>query len=588
MTTGFVDVGRVFSDAQKVFAAGDFDAVLRLLVQLPASVAADPNVQHLRALAYKNTGRIDEAKVAFAAAERAAPRDPQIINNHANLLMQTGAPAAALPLYDRAIALQPDYKDARLNRALALQALNRLPEALAAIDELIGQGLTDARVHSARGTILLAQEQYDEAASAFDASLTSSQRLPKALIGRARVALERGETDAVARYRDALAAARGDADVLLGLADALEAEGDPAGLALLADAVAARPDWIGGLERVARMRAETGDKDFTAHYLPALGSVANQRPLRLSLAKMLAGADCHGEALAVLKDIDDDPALAITRAFYNGEAGAPHEGLALLNGLDGPDAALIEGRLALAIGALDQAGAALDRAVALAPDSIAIWAHRELLWRAASDDRALWLSGQDGLVAQYMIGLDAGDIAATAELLRGLHRTRAHPIGQSLRGGTQTRGRLLLRPEPEIRRLRAALGDAVADHIRALPPADPHHPLLRHRSAPFAIAGSWSVRLTSSGFHVAHIHPEGLLSSACYFALPAATKDAGRRDGWLEIGQAPPTLNLSLKPLATIEPLPGRLALFPSYLYHGTRPFADGERLTVAFDVIAP
>jgi len=30
---------------------------------------------------------------------------------------------------------------------------------------------------------------------------------------------------------------------------------------------------------------------------------------------------------------------------------------------------------------------------------------------------------------------------------------------------------------------------------------------------------------------------------------------------------------------------PGRLVLFPSYLYHGTRPFSAGERLSVAFDV---
>lgn len=29
-----------------------------------------------------------------------------------------------------------------------------------------------------------------------------------------------------------------------------------------------------------------------------------------------------------------------------------------------------------------------------------------------------------------------------------------------------------------------------------------------------------------------------------------------------------------------------RLVLFPSYMFHGTRPFGKGERLTVAFDVI--
>jgi hypothetical protein len=29
------------------------------------------------------------------------------------------------------------------------------------------------------------------------------------------------------------------------------------------------------------------------------------------------------------------------------------------------------------------------------------------------------------------------------------------------------------------------------------------------------------------------------------------------------------------------------MALFPSYLFHSTRPFGAGERLTAAFDVVA-
>ena len=36
-----------------------------------------------------------------------------------------------------------------------------------------------------------------------------------------------------------------------------------------------------------------------------------------------------------------------------------------------------------------------------------------------------------------------------------------------------------------------------------------------------------------------------------------------------------------------IEPAAGHLALFPSTLYHGTTAFSAGERMTVAFDVVA-
>jgi hypothetical protein len=98
------------------------------------------------------------------------------------------------------------------------------------------------------------------------------------------------------------------------------------------------------------------------------------------------------------------------------------------------------------------------------------------------------------------------------------------------------------------------------------------------------LAGSWSVRLAGGGHHVEHIHLEGWLSSAFYVALPETKAPAG----WLTLGQPPADLNLDLPPLRTIEPKPGRLVLFPATMWHGTVPFAKGERLTIACDVAPP
>jgi hypothetical protein len=102
-----------------------------------------------------------------------------------------------------------------------------------------------------------------------------------------------------------------------------------------------------------------------------------------------------------------------------------------------------------------------------------------------------------------------------------------------------------------------------------------------------AFGPSWSVRLAGGGFHAAHFHPGGILSSACYISLPDDLPGSPEKSGWLEIGRPPPELGLDLPPLATFEPKAGHLVLFPSYLFHGTRPFAGGERLTVAFDLVA-
>jgi predicted 2-oxoglutarate/Fe(II)-dependent dioxygenase YbiX len=111
--------------------------------------------------------------------------------------------------------------------------------------------------------------------------------------------------------------------------------------------------------------------------------------------------------------------------------------------------------------------------------------------------------------------------------------------------------------------------------------------MLRHRDTPWALAGSWSVRLTGgSDHHAAHIHIQGLISSALYLIVPEEAAGP-QREGWLEIGRPKGDLGLDLPPIRAIEPVAGQLALFPSTAYHGTTPFRSAERMTVAFDAIA-
>jgi len=58
--------------------------------------------------------------------------------------------------------------------------------------------------------------------------------------------------------------------------------------------------------------------------------------------------------------------------------------------------------------------------------------------------------------------------------------------------------------------------------------------------------------------------------------------------GFLTLGEPQAELKLDLPPTRLVEPKPGRLVLFPSWMWHGTRPFGAGERMTVAFDVAIP
>jgi hypothetical protein len=95
------------------------------------------------------------------------------------------------------------------------------------------------------------------------------------------------------------------------------------------------------------------------------------------------------------------------------------------------------------------------------------------------------------------------------------------------------------------------------------------------------------VRLRPNGYHANHVHPRGWLSSAFYVALPDAVEDERTRAGWLKFGEPGPPTRPALPPEHFVKPEPGLLALFPSYLWHGTVPFGGDEpRLSIAFDVV--
>jgi len=69
--------------------------------------------------------------------------------------------------------------------------------------------------------------------------------------------------------------------------------------------------------------------------------------------------------------------------------------------------------------------------------------------------------------------------------------------------------------------------------------------------------------------------------------VPQATNDPDTRNGWIKFGE--PSLEVPLKNAIrrAVQPIPGRLVLFPSYMWHGTVPLrAPSPRITIAFDAI--
>lgn len=414
--------------------------------------------------------------------------------------------------------------------------------------------------------------------------------------GLARSNLDAG-MDSIALFERALRLAPGHADILLGLAAARLAagHGDDA-VAGLARVVATAPQWVQGHEQLSRLRWMMGDRrGFTASYHDALAARPGDEALWQSYVLALMRAGAHDAALAAIAEsrgtLGDRIFLDANEAVVRSERGereAPRELFDRLAGVDDPALAVHRVRHSLRTGDIEAALTLVER-WALERKSPMMWPYAATAWRLSGDPRFDWLEGQDGLVGIYDLADRLPPLDELAAALRGLHRARDQHLDQSVRGGTQTDGVLFSRVDPIIQAVRKTIVEAVGDHIAKLPAPDPDHPTLGvRRDHPPRFSGSWSVRLRGGGHHANHVHPAGWFSSALYVALPDIGSGEGDQSGWLTLGAPQAEMGLDMPPVRAIEPRPGRLVLFPSTMWHGTVPFADGERLTIAFDVAHP
>jgi len=167
--------------------------------------------------------------------------------------------------------------------------------------------------------------------------------------------------------------------------------------------------------------------------------------------------------------------------------------------------------------------------------------------------------------------------------LDSLHVYKNAPVNQSLRLGTQTEMDLSLIEDPVLRGFFDAIDGPIRDYMKHIG-SNPSHPLLRRNNGNYRIQGAWSVRLQEGGHHVNHVHPMGWLSSAYYVDLPKSMNDKDKK-GWIKFGE--PNFDVGQMAEHFVQPKPGRLVLFPSYMWHGTVPFEGTDtRLTLPFDVV--
>jgi len=493
-------------------------------------------------------------------------------------------------------AARPEDAAATFNAGIDALGAGLEDEALPRVEAAIRLHPQDARLWQIAGLLHRQIEDLAPAVAAFGRAAALAPADARIAHSLARVHLEAG-LPAVDLFRAAWRLAPNDGDLILGLLAAIRAEsGIAASLEALERVLAQHPLWIPGHDLFARLRWEMGDRDgFTASLERVLTVHPRNLELWSALILVLGNGDLYDRVLdAVARGraaAGPAPIFDANEAAARAELG---EGAAIdplfdrLDRLDDMTIRVRRVRHLLRTGRPEEAALAAWR-MRDTPSAAMFWPYLATAWRMTGDPRWAWLEGDPRLVGVYDIADRLPPLDALAARLRTLHCTTHQPLEQSVRGGTQTDGALFARIEPEIRRLRQAVADTVAEHVAQLPPADPKHPLLAPgRGGRVRFTGSWSVRLTDGGHHANHIHPMGWFSSALYVALPPPETRGAEPAGWLTLGEPQAQLGLDLEPFRLVEPKPGRLVLFPSTMWHGTRAFDAGERLTVAFDVAPP
>ncbi len=598
------DTNQLLARADDLTERGQTTEAEAIYRRLLSSHPGQPELLARLAFVLKKRGALGEAESLLRRAIVSAPGDAVLHNNLGNVLRVADRFGPAEACYRKAIALNRNYPDAHYNLGVVLEDQARPEDALAAYRDAVALRRDHSAARTRIGALLHTQGKPAEALAELDVAIGDAPKSFEAHYFRGLVlaAMERFDEGAEALSR--AAAIKPDShDALLALANNLKGAGrhDEA-IAALWRAVEVQPLLATTHDELNRLAWVTDRKDmFLTSFSYVRERFGEDAALLYTEAQIrLQRNDAQGaepllrRALVLSPERGDANALLGRLLARRGQFGESFEafetavraepgvtafrnefGYALLQGNE-PKQALAQFEEARRIDAVDQ--------LALAGVCLA--------YRALGDSRYHALCDVDAFVRVFRLAVPRGyaDVrsynAALAEELLTLHTTRAEPLEQTLRGGTQTAGLLFRRKSAIIEGLREQVEAAVGEYVRAMT-HHATHPFLSRRQDQFGFTHSWSCKLRSSGFHTNHVHPMGWISSAYYVSLPDVVDDAERRPGWLKFGQSHLELGGSDRPEHFVQPAVGHLVLFPSYFWHGTVPFESAsDRLTIAFDVV--
>ncbi len=457
--------------------------------------------------------------------------DPKQLATEAHALKAAGRLEQAIALYRQIIVTAPASAVAEHNLAAALGDSGRWREAEPHIRQAFAKGIDAPESWLVLARCLQSLARLDEAEQAFKEAIRRQPSLYDAYRDLAQLRWMRtGDVAAaLAHLENAILAAPADPRLLVVKAQVLEYADDAgASYELLAALASTHPQDQYVATVTSQIAATIGDG---------------------------ATALAHAERAAALAPSDAVMAITLITAC-------------------------------LAMGQPERASSLVGELRRQAPDNQHAIALQATAWRLLGDPRYQALYDYDALVSASWLDAPNGwsnlddYVADLRDGLRAAHGYRAHPFHQSVRHGSQASD-ILQHDHAAVRALPEALDGPIKRFIAAL--GQGGDPLRARNTGNYVFQGMWSIRMGAGGFHIDHVHPKGWLSSACYVEVP---RSGNGKEGWIKFGQPGVRTMPALEAEYFIEPAPGKLLLFPSYMWHGTVPFTDpSTRLSVAFDL---
>lgn len=154
-------------------------------------------------------GFLDRSAQHYEHALETMASQPGVWRDYAEVLYDMRDYKTAELAARKALALAADDDDAQIDLALILRAEGRLPEALAALEQVLARRPDRVEVSLLRGLWLLEAGRYDDAAQAAQAALKRDPQDPLARWLRARVELKADRYNEAVEDLQAAAAAKG-------------------------------------------------------------------------------------------------------------------------------------------------------------------------------------------------------------------------------------------------------------------------------------------------------------------------------------------------------------------------------------------